>query len=72
MYEQKLLCGSCGIQHHAPRDPGEVSPTCASSNKQTDLTMGGRAREPMKLPIGGENNGVLTRADNSMNEKGGG
>lgn len=36
-YGQKCLCGSCGIQHHVPRDPGGVSLTCALGNRHTDL-----------------------------------
>lgn len=39
-YEQKCLCESCGFQHHMPRDPGGVLPTCVSDNKQTDLSTG--------------------------------
>lgn len=26
---KKYLCGSCGIQHHMPKDLGEVPPTLA-------------------------------------------
>lgn len=38
--KQKCLCGSCGIQHHMPRDLGGVLPTCALGNRQTDLSTG--------------------------------
>ena len=39
-HEQKSLCGSCSNQHQMQRDPGGISPTCASSNRQTDFWYG--------------------------------
>lgn len=32
---QKCLCGSCGIQHHTPRDPERVLPIHALNNRQS-------------------------------------
>lgn len=38
--QSTCLCGSCGIQHHRPRDPGELLPTYELGVKQTDLGPG--------------------------------
>lgn len=40
IHEEKYLCGNCGIQHHMPRDPKRFLPTCASGNRQNDLSRG--------------------------------
>lgn len=37
LYEQKVLCGNCGIQHHLPKDPGGVLSTGALGHWQTDF-----------------------------------
>lgn len=40
---------SCEIQYNIPRHSGTVLPTCASGNRQTDLSVGYgtiRAKEP--------------------------
>ncbi|KAM7058605.1 V-set and transmembrane domain-containing protein 1-like isoform 3-T3 [Molossus nigricans] len=51
IHKQKCFCGNCGIQHHMPRDPGGVSPTCASGNRQIDLgTSCGTCRRPSPVP----------------------
>ena len=39
----KCLCGSYGVQHHTPRDLGEILATCVLNNWQTGL---GPACEP--------------------------
>lgn len=40
IHGQKLLWKNCGIKHHTPWDPGTVSSTYGSGDKQTDLSSG--------------------------------
>lgn len=65
----KSTWGSCGFQHHTPRNPEPVLPTCASGSMQTDLGKGCRTSRSLQTghnpfqPWLGETRRVLTWED---------